>query len=43
MGEAVKKEVQEVFEKALAGLEQRQEVINQRLRERERFETSGLE
>lgn len=39
MGESVKKEVQEVFEKALAGFEQRQEAINRRLRERERFET----
>ena len=34
----MKKDVQEAFEKALAGFEKRQEAINQRLREREEFE-----
>ncbi len=38
-GADVKKDVQEVFEKALAGFEKQQEAINQRLREREKFET----
>ncbi len=37
-GEAVKKDIQEVFEKALGGFEKRQEAINLRLREREKFE-----
>ena len=34
----MKKDVQEAFEKALAGFEKRQEAINQRFREREKFE-----
>jgi len=34
----MKKDVQEAFEKALAGFERRQDAINQRLRERETFE-----
>jgi hypothetical protein len=38
-GEAVKKDVQEVFDKAIVGFEKRREAINQRLREREKFET----
>ncbi len=39
MGNAVKKDIQEVFEKALAGFETRQEAISQRLHERQKFET----
>ena len=36
MSEAMKKDVQETFERALAGFEKRQEAEQQRLRERER-------
>jgi hypothetical protein len=39
MSEAMKKDVQEAFEKALAGFEKRQEAEHQRFREREKFET----
>ena len=35
----MKKDVQETFERALAGFEKRQEAVRQRLREREKFET----
>jgi hypothetical protein len=35
----MKKDVQEAFERALAGFEKRQEAVQQRLREREKFET----
>ena len=35
----MKKDVQEIFERALAGFEKRQEDVRQRLREREKFET----
>jgi hypothetical protein len=35
----MKKDVQEAFEKALAGFEKRQEAEHQRFREREKFET----
>ena len=38
MSEAMKKDVQETFERALAGFEKRQEAEQQRLREREKFE-----
>jgi hypothetical protein len=39
IGKAVKKDIQETFEKALAGFETRQEAVVQRLRAREKFET----
>ena len=39
MSEAMKKELQEGFEKALASFEKRQEAEHQRFREREKFET----
>ena len=39
MSEAMKKELQEAFEKALASFEKRQEAEHQRFREREKFET----
>ena len=39
MSEAMKKELQEGFEKALASFEKRQEAEHQRFRERENFET----
>jgi hypothetical protein len=35
----MKKDVQEAFERAIAGFEKRQEAEHQRIRERERFET----
>jgi uncharacterized protein (DUF1697 family) len=35
----MKKDVQEAFERAVAGFEKRQEAEHQRIRERERFET----
>ena len=35
----MKKDLQEAFEKALAGFEKRQEAEHQRFREREKFET----
>ena len=35
----MKKDVQEAFERALAGFEKRQEAEHQRFREREKFET----
>ena len=35
----MKRDVQETFERALAGFEKRQEAVRQRLREREKFET----
>jgi hypothetical protein len=35
----MKKDIQEAFEKALAGFEKRQEAVHQRLRERQKFET----
>ena len=38
-GSTMKKDVQETFERALAGFEKRQEAVRQRLREREKFET----
>jgi len=38
MDEAMRKEVQEMFEKALAGFEKRQEAESRRSREREHFE-----
>jgi hypothetical protein len=40
MSEAMKKDLQEVFEKAIAGYEKRQEAEHQRVREREKFETA---
>ena len=43
MSEAMKKDVQETFERALAGFEKRQEAEQQRLREREKFETEWTE
>jgi hypothetical protein len=39
MSQVMKKDVQEAFEKALAGFEKRQEAEHQRFREREKFET----
>ena len=39
MSEAMKKDVQEAFERALAGFEKRQQAEHQRVREREKFET----
>jgi hypothetical protein len=39
MSEAMKEEVQEAFEKAVASFERRQEAEHQRFREREMFET----
>jgi hypothetical protein len=39
MSEAMKKDLQKAFEKALAGFERRQEAEHQRFREREKFET----
>ena len=39
MSEAMKKELQEAFEKAIAGFEKRQAAEHQRFREREKFET----
>ncbi len=39
MSKAMKKDVQEAFERALAGFEKRQEAEQQRVREREKFET----
>ena len=39
MSEAMKKDIQEAFERALAGFEKRQEAEQQRVREREKFET----
>ena len=39
MSEAMKKDVQEAFERALAGFERRQEAEHRRVREREKFET----
>jgi hypothetical protein len=39
MSETMKKDVQEAFERALAGFEKRQEAEHQRVREREKFET----
>jgi hypothetical protein len=39
MSEAMKKDVQEAFEKALAVFEKRQDAEHQRFREREKFET----
>jgi hypothetical protein len=38
MSEAMKKDLQEAFEKAIAGFEKRQEAEHQRFREREKFE-----
>jgi hypothetical protein len=38
-GSTMKKDVQEKFERALAGFRKRQEDVRQRLREREKFET----
>ena len=35
----MKKDIQEAFEKAIAGYEKRQEAEHQRVREREKFET----
>jgi hypothetical protein len=35
----MKKDVQEAFERAIAGFEKRQEAEHQRIREREKFET----
>lgn len=35
----MKNDIQKTFEKALAGFEKRQEAVQQRLREREKFET----
>jgi hypothetical protein len=39
MGEAMKKDLREAFEKAIAGFEKRQEAEHQHFREREKFET----
>jgi hypothetical protein len=39
MSEAMKKDIQEAFERVLAGFEKRQEAEHQRVREREKFET----
>jgi len=39
MSEAMKKDLQKAFEKALAGFERRQEAEHQRFRGREKFET----
>jgi hypothetical protein len=39
MSEAMKKDLQEAFEKVIAGYEKRQEAEHQRVREREKFET----
>jgi hypothetical protein len=39
MSEAMKKDLQEAFEKAIAGYEKRQEAEHQRVREREKFES----
>jgi hypothetical protein len=39
ISQIMKKDVQEAFEKALAGFEKRQEAEHQRFREREKFET----
>ena len=39
MSEAMKKDIQEAFERALAGFERRQEAEHQRFLEREKFET----
>jgi hypothetical protein len=41
-GSTMKKDVQETFERALAGFEKRQEAVRQRLREREKFETEWI-
>ena len=41
--EAMKKDIQEAFERALAGFEKRQEAEHQRVREREKFETEWTE
>ncbi|MGZ4965296.1 MAG: hypothetical protein ACXWC8_22295, partial [Limisphaerales bacterium] len=38
----MKKDVQEAFERALAGFEKRQEAEHQRFREREKFETEWV-
>jgi hypothetical protein len=39
MSEAMKKDIQEAFERALASFEKRQEAEQQRVRDREKFET----
>ena len=43
MSEAMKKDIQEAFERVLAGFEKRQEAEHQRVREREKFETEWTE
>ena len=39
----MKKDIQEAFERALAGFEKRQEAEHQHVREREKFETEWTE